>query len=44
MDSKYPEATGTEVVAYVRLRAAAIANLQSHKDSSKLPPEEEESS
>jgi hypothetical protein len=43
MDSKYPAATGTKVVNYGAC-AAAIANLQSHNDSSKLPPEEKESS
>jgi hypothetical protein len=39
----YPEAAGTELIDYMTLRAAAIANLHSNRDSIKLPPEEKES-
>jgi hypothetical protein len=40
MDSKYPEAAGAELIDYMTLRAAAVANLQSNHDSIKLPSEE----
>ena len=40
MDSRYPEAASAEVIDYMSLRAAATANMQSNKDSSKLPSEE----
>jgi hypothetical protein len=44
MDSKYPEAAGAELIDYMTLRAAAVANLHSNRDSIKLPSEEKESS
>jgi hypothetical protein len=44
MDSKYPEAAGAELIDYMTLRAAAVANLRSNQDSIKLPSEEKESS
>ena len=40
MDSRHPEAASAEVIDYMSLRAAATANMQSNKDSSKLPSEE----
>ena len=44
MDSKYPEAAAAELIDYMTLRAAAVANLRSNQDSIKLPSEEKESS
>jgi hypothetical protein len=40
MDSKYPEAAGAELIDYMTLRAAAVANLRSNQDSIKLPSEQ----
>jgi hypothetical protein len=44
MDSKYPEARWAELIDYMTLRAAAVANLYSNRDSIKLSSEEKESS
>jgi len=44
MDSRYQEAAGAELIDYMTLRAAAVANLHSNQDSIKLPSEEKESS
>jgi hypothetical protein len=44
MDSKYPEAAKAELIDYMTLRAAAVANLHSNRDSIKLRSEEKESS
>ncbi len=43
MDSKHPEPAGAELIDYMTLRAAAVAN-HSNQDSLKLPSEEKESS
>jgi hypothetical protein len=40
MDSWHPETAGAELIDYMTLRAAAIANLYSNLNSIKLPPEE----
>jgi len=39
MDSWHPETAGAELIDYMTLRAAAIANLYSNQNSIKLPPE-----
>jgi hypothetical protein len=44
MDSRYPQAAGAELIDYMALRAAEVANLHSNQDSIKLPSEEKESS
>jgi hypothetical protein len=40
----YSEVAGAELIDYMTLRAAAVANLHSSRDSIKLPSEEKESS